>query len=819
VLAAPVATPPTPAEPVPAATPLSPRLPPRTGAGAAAPTRVPARMAGAVAPLATPVAVSAPADAVAAPTPLSPRVAIRTPQRVAAAAPVAAPARIAAPARVAAPPAVLSAKPPSIPADLAPPVPSELSPSTPDLAAVNSGSLPRTLRSGANLYGGGRDNSAAKVSPPQSQASTGEYVSVPAEAAARPLPVMHQESSYGVVPPAPQAQYGLTSMAKKPSNTAVANTPVLSAVPLPKQVVAVAQVDAMRGSNEYVKMEPIMAVQSDYFTIGGEGDGDDDGDGDGDDGDMDGDIEEASSPPPADYDWAEPQAKSSEYVKVEPLPPASDYAKVDFSDSAASTQEKLSASSASPALGTAPASTMSEPSLMTPGKQQSLKYTQRNVGGSVSHAVLSNDGGLMKEARVPLSQTARQSRYAPLLQVLSGSSLLFVNALAVAAAGADEEPLLTALCCGLDAHGMLRDAIISGIAAEVASCPDATTLFRANNGTTKLVGAFTKLVGQQYLSALIKPYIAEISTTKATCEVDASKLNREDYEGVEWNEADIVADNIEQLKHWTTRLLTKVAASLGDVPPALKWLASALRLGVQRKFPASGGVSVAGFYFLRFVCPALVAPVARGVTDKAPPPRIANVLKYVSKMMQAMANGVTFKKEAAMLPLNDFVRDKSTLVTDICATLSGDGATAAAPLASIGDAESIHLRYVYLFMCQSREKVEKSLLSYKQDEVIALIPDIIEAVGVSQNTKLTPLRDKLQVDEVLSRKESNVEAVEAAPKQRGRKLERRTGRNALAMMSGAVKCQVCGERPFESRLTRDGKTVLACNACEAALNK
>jgi len=188
--------------------------------------------------------------------------------------------------------------------------------------------------------------------------------------------------------------------------------------------------------------------------------------------------------------------------------------------------------------------------------------------------------------------------------------------------------------------------------------------------------------------------------------------------------------------------------------------------------------------------------------------------------VQAMANGVVFKKEVTMLPLNDYVRENSPLLNDVCNAIGAECDAPLTPLASVGDAESIHMRYVYLFMCQNREKVEKSLISYKQDQAIKMIQPIIDAVGVSQNAQLTPLKEKLQADEVLSRKDSVDSNGSDGPNamasaKRGRKLERRTGRGALAMMSGAVTCEVCGERPFESRVTSvEGKTVLACSACE-----
>jgi hypothetical protein len=815
-----------------AGTPLSPRTLPRrpppaldAPAAAAVPMRTPARVGGAAAVRAPPPVAQAPVveQAPIAAMPLSPRTPMRMPARLANG-----PARPARTPIASSPPVPADLTPPRVGSMKAPPIP-QSDPTPPPIPASDG-----SLRRGAVQAGGqyGLTSMAKPVHTPSN-----EYVAVAPLADDRPLPLVQQESSYGQVPPQPQSNYGLTP--KKPSapgalQTPAGFTPVLSAVPLPRKVAMNAISRGSGGSGgsgtpppgEYV-LQPIAARSESEYSLG------------------DDDASPPSTPPPPsqnEYVQVDPLPREShrnEYAKVEPLGPPSEYVKVDFSDKNSNSSQDVvpPAQPESPmapavptlsASATPPAGSLGSPNGIVSSSSSAPMLAKGAFYGtvgisSVSHASLISNTGLMKDARVPMTLTARQSRYAPFLQILSGSSLLLINALCVAAGGADEEPLLTAICCGLDAHGMLRDAVTSGIAAEVAGSADATTLFRANNGTTKLVGAFTKLVGQQYLISLIKPYIAELSTSKDTCEVDATKLNKEDYEA-DFVEADVVADNVEQLKHWTTRLLQKLTASLAECPPALKWLSAALRVGVTHRFPSSGTVSVAGFYFLRYVCPALVAPVARGVTTQKPLPRVVNALKYISKMVQAMANGVVFKKEASMLPLNDYVREHSAQVNEICNALAGDTSPTMPPLASVGDAESIHLRYVYLFMVQNRDKVEKSLVSYKQDEVLGMIPDVIDAIGMSQNAQLTPLKEKLQVDEVLSRKESVADATGAdagaaggASKARGRKLERRTGRGALAMMSGAVKCEVCGERPFESRVTRaDGKAVLACNACEAS---
>ena len=119
-------------------------------------------------------------------------------------------------------------------------------------------------------------------------------------------------------------------------------------------------------------------------------------------------------------------------------------------------------------------------------------------------------------AHVRCADVAQQSLYAPLLELLPGSSLLVINALCVSAVGQEESTVLRSVCYALDAYEMLHDTLLryalfapsvtsrssphytmrSGIVAEVAKTTDAATLFRSNTAATKLVGAWVKLSGQ-----------------------------------------------------------------------------------------------------------------------------------------------------------------------------------------------------------------------------------------------------------------------------------------------------------------------------------
>lgn len=85
-----------------------------------------------------------------------------------------------------------------------------------------------------------------------------------------------------------------------------------------------------------------------------------------------------------------------------------------------------------------------------------------------------------------------------------------------------------------------------------------------------------------------------------------------------------------------------------------------MRTSVGRKFQSATNVSLGGFIFLRFFCPALVCPELYGFTDERPSLEARRIFILLSKIIQNLSNGVQFN-ERYMKDLNTLVdanRDK-----------------------------------------------------------------------------------------------------------------------------------------------------------------
>src|ERR1700761_1176467 len=91
----------------------------------------------------------------------------------------------------------------------------------------------------------------------------------------------------------------------------------------------------------------------------------------------------------------------------------------------------------------------------------------------------------------------------------------------------------------------------------------------------------------------------------------------------------------------------------------------------MKRFPEAKFTAVGAFIFLRFFCPAIVAPDAEGLITSAPSKEMRRGLLLIAKVVQNLANNVLFgAKEPYMFPLNDFLTQNIYRVTTFLREIS-----------------------------------------------------------------------------------------------------------------------------------------------------
>ncbi|SDA03086.1 BZ3501_MvSof-1269-A2-R1_Chr11g02874 [Microbotryum saponariae] len=128
----------------------------------------------------------------------------------------------------------------------------------------------------------------------------------------------------------------------------------------------------------------------------------------------------------------------------------------------------------------------------------------------------------------------------------------------------------------------------------------------------------------------------------------------------------IIAPRLTMLMEIANSFLLTIMDSINSVPYGIRWICKQIRSLTKRKYPEATDYAICsligGFFFLRFVNPAIVTPQAYMLIDSLPAsakhPR--RTLTLIAKMLQNLANKPSYAKEAYMMSLNPFVDNNKT---------------------------------------------------------------------------------------------------------------------------------------------------------------
>ncbi|KAJ6247171.1 inhibitory regulator protein ira1-related [Anaeramoeba flamelloides] len=206
---------------------------------------------------------------------------------------------------------------------------------------------------------------------------------------------------------------------------------------------------------------------------------------------------------------------------------------------------------------------------------------------------------------------------------------------------------------------------------EVAKNPidQPTSLFRRNSLTAKLLSAYTRLIGKEYiqktLGDLIKASQKKIIEEKISVEIDPLKLK----------ESDNLEHNLKNLSEMIEQYFCTIVGSVENIPRDFFLISNILKKSVEKKFENSTNIVIAGFFFLRFICPLIISPENLQIISDRLPVEVRRALILITKALQNLANGVRFGiKEEFMIPLNPVIDNNEEKFNQFVIQLStGEG--------------------------------------------------------------------------------------------------------------------------------------------------
>ncbi|KAJ1878916.1 Ras GTPase activating protein ira2, partial [Coemansia sp. S17] len=116
--------------------------------------------------------------------------------------------------------------------------------------------------------------------------------------------------------------------------------------------------------------------------------------------------------------------------------------------------------------------------------------------------------------------------------------------------------------------------------------------------------------------------------------------------------------NLKNVERLCSLVIDAIVGSVGALPASLRWICNLIYRIVITRFPDAGYTAVGGFVFLRFLCPAIVAPDAHGICSQITNPEVRRGLLLCTKITHNLANDILFgNKETYMVPLNKFISE------------------------------------------------------------------------------------------------------------------------------------------------------------------
>eukprot|EP01094_Clydonella_sp_ATCC50884_P009746 TRINITY_DN1927_c0_g1_i1.p1 TRINITY_DN1927_c0_g1~~TRINITY_DN1927_c0_g1_i1.p1 ORF type:complete len:1217 (-),score=332.74 TRINITY_DN1927_c0_g1_i1:80-3730(-) len=275
---------------------------------------------------------------------------------------------------------------------------------------------------------------------------------------------------------------------------------------------------------------------------------------------------------------------------------------------------------------------------------------------------------------------------------------------------ADENALAEPLVSLLVAIQHAVPFILRLIQREVQATAHEETLFRTNSVATYCMSHFARKVGRSYLKSVVQPLIEELICVPVSPELDVNEIG--ELESL-WRSAQFAKEG--------SRVLDRIMSTLHQVPTEMRDVCRALKSSCEEKFgPGAQGAqySVAGFFFLRFLCPALLAPhlfhiIDQGVLTATQSRR----LLLFGKLVQSLANDCEFTAPNMTVFNEMFVARNRTKMAAILDALAGPDRSGAQSMPH-KVVKEVALSRAYEDLCDAVRSVDPKLVQGDLEKIL-----------------------------------------------------------------------------------------------------
>ncbi|RCI08274.1 hypothetical protein L249_8358 [Ophiocordyceps polyrhachis-furcata BCC 54312] len=207
-----------------------------------------------------------------------------------------------------------------------------------------------------------------------------------------------------------------------------------------------------------------------------------------------------------------------------------------------------------------------------------------------------------------------------------------------------------------EGRGMLFGLFEALIRQEIDHTENEAEILRRTCVVTKMLSVFAKWKGNSYLRSTLQTLLERLMRTSHDLDLELDPARVGTLEELH--------KNATQLQIVAKMFMDDICASSHNMPPSFRKICSIIAKIVSYRFPNAKYTAVGAFVFLRFICPAIVAPESDRLVSSVPTKEMRRGLLLIAKIIQNLANNVLFgAKESYMFPLNPFLVQHIHLVT------------------------------------------------------------------------------------------------------------------------------------------------------------
>ncbi|KAK6954912.1 hypothetical protein Daesc_002541 [Daldinia eschscholtzii] len=261
-----------------------------------------------------------------------------------------------------------------------------------------------------------------------------------------------------------------------------------------------------------------------------------------------------------------------------------------------------------------------------------------------------------------LSDKAVNEKYDELLELLTHDMNLAVAISTVCPSGEVEELTISMLYI-FESRGRTFELMEALIKQEIEDTENESEILRRNCVATKMLSIYARWKGANYLKATLQKVVERLMLTSKDLdlELDPTRISSQEE----------LQKNALQLRIVAKVFIDDICASSASIPPSFRKICSIISSAVMPRFQEAKYTAVGAFIFLRFFCPAIVAPEAENLVATPPSKEMRRGLLLIAKVIQNLANNVLFgAKEPYMYPLNDFLTQNIYRVTTFLREIS-----------------------------------------------------------------------------------------------------------------------------------------------------